>query len=404
MKRDDLFGQNGPLADVLPPEFDSDTVETFFARGEGPQPDRAGPPEHAAVWRHGGEDVPEIPDLESLFPDAAQHALEGLMRAAENAATDLDERARPLKEFAAEDDDDHDHDDQIVDAEAKPVWAGGGKNSTDDGGTSGSKGKGNGKNKDKTDSGDTTDGGDTGGTDGGDTGGTDTGETNTGSDNPDVYVSGLDTPDGFNIELLFDGLWTDAQKAALANAAEAISDFITGDLPSHNGIDDIRITVTKAAIDGDGGAWATGGPRSLRSDSYLPSTGVLTFDEADVDALDSKGLWEDLATHEMMHALGFGTLFSTLGLVEQIDGQMRFTGANAIEAYNSEFADIASGDSLSDQGVQLDSSGAHWHDGTFTKELLTPYLRYSGNYMSEMSIAAMEDIGYETTYDMVTIA
>ncbi|SDN58715.1 Leishmanolysin [Lutimaribacter pacificus] len=405
MKKQYQNGLRGPLADILPPVFDTEAVAGFFSGGHrgkafegadmsfGPGSADTGAPGEAA------------PGTDPVLPDAAQNAQDGLNPAQERAATELPERAKPFATYEQPEEPDT----PFQDAAAKPSWAGGG-DKTSDGGGGGGKGKGKNKPVDNGDgSTDTSDSGtDTGMDTGGDTG-TDTGtgtatETNPGSNDPNTYISGMDTPDGYNIALVFQGDWLQSQRDALARAAEAISDFITGDVASHNGIDDIELTLVQASIDGGGGAWATGGPRSVRSDSLLPSTGVLTFDTADIDSLDSSGLWEDLGMHEMLHAMGFGTLFSALGLIETVDGQKRFTGANAVEAYHTEFAGIAGSDLLSDIGIALDASGAHWDDGGFTKELMTPYLRYSGNYLSDMSIAAMEDIGYETIYESVTVA
>ncbi|SDI61639.1 Leishmanolysin [Lutimaribacter saemankumensis] len=414
MKQHNGKGPRGPMADILPPVFDAEAVSEFFSRehpgkAELPADIPSFEPELTRSHHTEVDSAIEHP----VLPDAMQNAKDGLERADDVAAVDLQDRATPFSVFERSEA----PSDIILDAAAKPSWAGGGDKTTDGGG--GGKGKGKNKSADigdgttdtnpdsgtntGTDTGSTTDTG-TGSNTGTDTAtGTGT-ETNTGSNDPNVYVSGLDTPDGYNIALVFQGDWLQSQRDALARAAEAISDFITGDVASHNGIDDIELTLVQASIDGGGGAWATGGPRSLRSDSLLPSTGVLTFDTADIGSLDSSGLWEDLGMHEMLHAMGFGTLFSALGLIDTVDGQKRFTGTNAVEAYNAEFVTIAGNDPLSDIGIRLDSSGAHWDDGTFTKELMTPYLRYSGNYLSDMSIAAMEDIGYETIYEPVTIA
>ncbi len=46
------------------------------------------------------------------------------------------------------------------------------------------------------------------------------------------YMSGMDTPNGFNIELVFNGSWTTAQRSGAISAAEHLSDVITGDLKS----------------------------------------------------------------------------------------------------------------------------------------------------------------------------
>jgi hypothetical protein len=116
------------------------------------------------------------------------------------------------------------------------------------------------------------------------------------------YTSGLDTPDGFNIDLVFSGTWTDAMKAQAYAAAENISDIVTGDLPSYNGIDDIRITLTSTAIDGAGGTWGRAGTDILRTTSKLAATGHVTIDEADVPNAIKLGLMDDLIEHEILHS------------------------------------------------------------------------------------------------------
>ncbi|MDW4496778.1 hypothetical protein R5H30_02205 [Sulfitobacter sp. D35] len=294
----------------------------------------------------------------------------------------------PVDDFAPEDG-----------AYAKPAHAGGNKD--DDG--AGVKGGGRGKNKDT--------GGDTGGTD---SGGTDTGGTDTGSTDPEPtpeptpdpepgytagnYVSGLDTPNGYNIEVELMGNWTNAYKQALYDVLEEISNFVTGDLPSHNGIDDFKLLAVINAIDGTGGYMGVGGTLAERPGSYLPSEGYFRFDEADIQAKYDSGLFKDIVMHEVLHAMGFGTIGEQQGLVKSIDGQMRFVGENAIEAYHNEFPEIAANDPNSHLGVRMTNDGHHWHHKTFTKEMMTSSLYNSGNYLSEMSIAALEDMGYETTY------
>ncbi|SLN46766.1 Leishmanolysin [Roseovarius litorisediminis] len=412
-------GPATPITDVLPPEFDAQDISSFFANTlvELPEPsdhaygrfgrkaqDRAeaqpetAPSEIASY--PGIEDLPEI-------PVATQNAVDALEAADAFAPVDLADLAQPLRtqpvvadEITSEE--------PLDGAGAKPAHAGGGK----DGG-------GKGKNKDTVDTGGTaTDGTDTGGTTTGGTdtggtttGGTDTGETNTGSNDPNVYVSGMDNPDGFNVEIVYIGDWSDMLRQHIQNVAEFVSDIITADIPSYNGVDDISITATMTSIDGTGGYWGWGGYSTLRTDTKLPSTGYMRFDTADVATIENYGLWEDLMLHEMLHSLGFGTAWQAMGLVQDYSGDLRFTGTNAIEAYNSEFASIASNDALSLFGVPVETdggsgtAGVHWDDATFTKELLSSSLRANGNYLSDMSIAALEDMGYETIYgDAVTIA
>lgn len=217
------------------------------------------------------------------------------------------------------------------------------------------------------------------------------------------YVSGHDTPDGYNVELVFKGTWSDAAKAAAYTAAENISDIVTGDVPDYNGIDDIRITLTSTSIDGTGGTWGKGGYDILRSGSYLPSTGHVTIDSADVPNAIKLGLLDDLLEHEMMHAMGFGTTWNAMGLVDDHNGDLRFNGANATHVYNTVYASLAAQDPLHDKGVPIETDGGsgaagkHWDETTFQKEIMTTTLNYT-NTVSPLTVAALEDMGYHTTY------
>ena len=220
------------------------------------------------------------------------------------------------------------------------------------------------------------------------------------------YVSG--PPGGFNVEVRFVGSWTQALKAAFAEAAETISAAITGDLPgvSWGGgtIDDIRITAELAAIDGNYGIVGQAGPTNVRYGSYLPFLGEMIFDSADAARMLSGGTWGDVVLHEMMHTLGFGTMWSHMGLVRSYSGDLRFTGANAIEAYRTEFSSIASRDSKASLGVPVETdggagtAGGHWDEGTFGREVMTGWVDGT-NYLSDLTVAALEDMGYDTVWN-----
>lgn len=217
------------------------------------------------------------------------------------------------------------------------------------------------------------------------------------------YVSGKDTPDGYNVELMFNGTWSDAAKAQAYAAAETISDIVTGDLPSYNGIDDIRITLTSTSIDGTGGTWGKGGYDILRSDTKLAATGHVTIDSADIPQALQLGLLDDLLQHEMLHAMGFGTAWTTMGLVNDYNGDLRFNGTHATQVYNTLFDAIASRDPLSDRGVPIETDGGssaagkHWDEATFGNEIMSTMLNYSNN-TTQLTVAALEDMGYQTTF------
>lgn len=392
-------------ADILPPGFDPALIAAFFS-GRSQDVDA---------------DVPANSATGLTTPNAA--ATEALANADERAVADL---ARLLDLPNHEDDtidtgtDLQDNPPDDVDgAGAKPDFAGSGN--TKDGGSGGGKGGGKGKNAPAEETPTepvaedpvTTDPApapeeDTTATD--PTGGTEpdpappTGpETNTGSTDPNVYVSGLDTPEGFNIQINWIGSWTDALKQDVIWAAEKISDIVTGDIASHNGIDDINISASITSVDGTGGAWAWGGYSSLRSDSFLPSEGYIRFDTADLSKMESYDLVDDFAFHEMLHAMGFGTAWKTMGLVEDFDGDLRFTGDQATTTYNDLYAMLSADDPLAAYGVPVETdggsgtAGVHWDHDTFGQEIMTGTLAMN-NVISDLTIAALDDMGYETIH------
>jgi hypothetical protein len=177
--------------------------------------------------------------------------------------------------------------------------------------------------------------------------------------------------------------------------AELISEYVYGDLPDADGIDDMHIT----AVSGDVSGYAWGGPRSLH-DNGLTKTGQVTFNSANLSTLENYNVIDDFAFHEILHAMGIGSHWGGNDFVESIGGETRFTGQNAIEAYNapdSIYANVAGGDEFSLLGVPLDSGGDHLNESYFGADVMTPTLSVN-NVVSDLSIAMLEDIGYETTY------
>jgi hypothetical protein len=220
------------------------------------------------------------------------------------------------------------------------------------------------------------------------------------------YVSGLDTIGGFNIELVFAGTgWTDALKQGFHQAAEFLSDIITGDLPnmttSTGVVDDMRISVSLVTIDGSGGIIGKGGYTALRTDTKLPYDGYVRMDSADAVRIYDKGTWDDFAIHEMLHSLGFGTAWKTMGLITDLSGDLRFNGDMATKVYNELYAAKAATDPYADIGIPVETDGGtgtagmHWDETTFGSETMTGWLGTT-NTLSDMSIAALEDMGYNT--------
>lgn len=226
-----------------------------------------------------------------------------------------------------------------------------------------------------------------------------------------TYTSGSSDGSGYNIKINFQGSnWTTANQQAFIDAADELSTIITGDLTSHNGVDDLEINAQIRTIDGSGGVLGMAGPTSMRSfgeDKYLPSKGVMYFDIADANSLIRSGGWETVVLHEMFHVLGFGVIWDDLNLIRDVSPgssvDYRFTGKNAMHEYEQLFPGKFASDPNSHLGVPVESSGgsgtagSHWDEEVFGKEMMTGYYN-PGTYMSNMTIGALEDMGYETTY------
>ena len=126
-------------------------------------------------------------------------------------------------------------------------------------------------------------------------------------------------------------------------------------------IDDIRIDAELTNIDGVGGILGQAGPTAIRTSDNLPATAVMEFDIADADAFNATGLWQDIVFHEMLHSVGFGSIW---GFQDLLDGagteNPLFTGAAATFTYERDF------DAIDVLGVPVEQDGgpgtrdSHW--------------------------------------------
>ena len=232
------------------------------------------------------------------------------------------------------------------------------------------------------------------------------------SDSEESYISGdaeVDDSLEFNIKIDFKGGWTDSLKEDFITAADTLSNIITDDIPDIDNffgdfVDDIVIEASLVNIDGPGGVLGQAGPTYIRSDGYLPVAAVMQFDVADATKLDDEGLWDDVVLHEMIHSLGFGVLWDMMGLVDSYvstDGSFgyRFNGEAANQALAEVYPELADG-----FGVMIESdggagtAGGHWDEATFGNELMTGYIDDGVNVLSDVTIASLEDMGYQTTW------
>jgi hypothetical protein len=205
-----------------------------------------------------------------------------------------------------------------------------------------------------------------------------------------TYVSGdaaVANSSEYNIEIIFQGSWTTSLQQAFIVSANAISKYIIGDVPDifyyNRIIDDLSITASLVNIDGTGGILGQAGPNVLRQGLYQPVNGVMQFDSADAAYYNSIGLFDDIVLHEMLHTVGFGSVWNYRGLVS---GAV-YTGALANAVYpGTEWIPVEN-----DGGSG--TAGAHWEESVFGNELMTGYID-SDNSLSYMTIASLGDLGY----------
>lgn len=233
-------------------------------------------------------------------------------------------------------------------------------------------------------------GGGGGGGDGGDTGG--------GDGVLSEYFSGSGDGDaGYDIWLDFKGSgWTTPLQDAFVFAADYLTTVIYEDIGGggrYRGktIDDLYVSVELKSIDGEGGILGQAGPTAVWTANDLTAAGVMQFDVADAINIFDQGLWGDVVMHELMHVLGFGSLWdfgvhAENGLVE--NGW--FTGANAVAANGGDLIPV-------EQDGGSGTAGSHWDEDALTNELMTGYINDS-NYLSEFSVMSLADLGYAVTY------
>jgi hypothetical protein len=235
---------------------------------------------------------------------------------------------------------------------------------------------------------------------------------------PPTYTAGA--AGGYNITIEFKGSnWTTDLYADFRAAADRLASFITGDIPNVavimkggvQTVDDILITAELKTIDGINGVLGQAGPTSIRNDgSYLPATATMQFDIADAQnfhnmASGASNLFAVIVTHEMLHSVGFGSIWSYKNLV--VGGE--FQGAGAEAQYAALVGHAVTGVPVEQDGGS-GTAGSHWDEDTFHGELMTGYINttpYGANStpdpLSKMTVASLGDLGYQVNLNASTI-
>ena len=229
------------------------------------------------------------------------------------------------------------------------------------------------------------------------------------------YTSGASG--AYNVTLQFKGSWTMALQDVFIAAANRISATIIGDVKNvkvgTQQVDDIVISAELKAIDGTGGILGQAGPTAVRVGSYLPATAMMRFDSADAASFHAQGLFDEIVTHEMMHAVGIGSIWAAKALLSG-NG---FIGTNAVAEYgklvdayaasHGGSTTLANGVKLTKGAVPIETAGGagtarvHWSEAVFDSEMMTGWLdtvkpgqAMVADPMSALTTASLRDLGY----------
>jgi hypothetical protein len=224
----------------------------------------------------------------------------------------------------------------------------------------------------------------------------------------------------FRIDIVFlDPQPTESQKAAFLAARDRWQQLIVGDLSDYGPgfaadaacptfstpavpgpIDDVVIFAAVRPIPPDGGSniLAQAGPCQLRSSNLLTIAGIMIFDSDDIDILTEAASLADVATHEMAHVLGFGLIWTDLGLLVGESGvDPYFIGVGARQAFSAAQGGVA----FAGNSVPVENTGGagtrdgHWRETVFGRELLTGFFNGGvANPLSAVTAASMRDLGY----------
>lgn len=216
------------------------------------------------------------------------------------------------------------------------------------------------------------------------------------------------TTSPFTIEVRFVGGLNARQKKAFTAAADRWTRIIVGDLPrvrvEGERIDDVLILAQGVSIDGPGKILGQAGPthlrpRSARAAAFLTAKGIMSFDTADLAAMDAAGTLNDVITHEMGHVLGIGTLWEHKRLLKRAGkSNPSFVGEGAMKEYRL----IRGGRR---RQVPVENSGGpgtrdgHWRETVFRNELMSGFIAEPGNPLSRITAASLGDLGYRVDLD-----
>ena len=253
---------------------------------------------------------------------------------------------------------------------------------------------------------------------------------------PVIFTATATAPaSAFNIEVRFVPSAPSAEiQSAFLNAAARWQQVITGDLANiavgsgSNGIpagscghpnfpamqnttiDDIVIFAEVDSIDGPGKILGQAGPCFRRNSDTTTVIGYMQFDVADMQTMVGNGTIGDVVLHEMGHVLGLGTADSwtkrlspaTADTSQIRTSDIRFTGSAGFATFSAMGGSGSPPVENCAAGVPTScGSGTwlgHWRENSFRNELMTGYISGTGNPLSRLTIAALQDLHYTVNF------
>ena len=208
----------------------------------------------------------------------------------------------------------------------------------------------------------------------------------------------------FKIDIRFVGGLSGVHRTAFRRAAARWSRVIVGDLPAvtvdGETIDDVLILAEGLELDGPEKVLGQSGPTVLRGldagmQAYLPAKGEMSFDVADLEAMQREGTLEDVIAHEMGHVLGIGTIWSRKRMIVGArSDDPTFRGKRARTAYGQLLGQGPTPIPIENLGGK-GTRNSHWRESVFGNELMSGFVASAPNPLSVVTVASLADLGYE---------
>lgn len=201
----------------------------------------------------------------------------------------------------------------------------------------------------------------------------------------------------FDIILEFNGGLTANQQSAFSEAESFWESVITGYSETVMFPPGLTITAIGENKDGVGGVLGSAGPTSGaygEEGTLYVRKGQMSFDSADLGAMEESGSLVSVIIHEMAHVIGFGSIWThpSINIYDQSTGH--YTGQYALAAYKAEFDPDATYVPIELDGGE-GTADAHW-DETWagpSSDIMTGYLEGEVT-ISSTTIQSFRDLGY----------